>query len=293
MTPPVARLAAFTDVPTGGNPAGVVLADRLPEAATMQRLAAEVGYSETAFLAPAGEGAFTVRYFAPEAEVPFCGHATIAAGVLLGERHGPGHYRFETPAGPVAVDVTAEGGTLRASLTSVEPRLRAVADEDLAAGLAAFGWTRDDLDPGLPPLEAYAGAWHLIVAVRDRSTLAGMRYVFDDLRRWMTARDLTTVQAVWREDAATFHARGPFPVGGVVEDPATGAAAAALGGYLRLRDLVEAPATVTVHQGVDLGRPSVLTVDIPAHGGIRVSGTAVHLTAEASRRVARAAHRSR
>lgn len=274
---PVARLAAFTDVPTGGNPAGVVLADRLPDPGVMQRIAADVGYSETAFLAPVGERAFTVRYFAPEAEVPFCGHATIAAGVLLGERDGSGGYRFDTSAGPVRVDVEVEGGVARAALTSVEPRVRDIAPDDLAAGLAPFGWTIDDLDPALPPAEAYAGAWHLVVGLRQRSTLAGMRYDVEALRGWMATRDLTTVQVVWREGPESFQARDPFPVGGVVEDPATGAAAAALGGYLRARRLIAPPATITVHQGVDLGRPSVLEVHIPSAGGIRVSGTAVHL----------------
>jgi predicted PhzF superfamily epimerase YddE/YHI9 len=68
--------------------------------------------------------------------------------------------------------------------------------------------------------------------------------------------DWTTIDLIWRESAHVFHARNPFPPGGVVEDPATGAAAAAFGGYLRELGLVTPPATVTVHQGQDLGRPS-------------------------------------
>ena len=92
----------------------------------------------------------------------------------------------------------------------------------------------------------------------------------------MLEHDLTTVDLVHREDAATYHARNPFPVGGVVEDPATGAAAAAFGAYLRELGLVTPPATVTVHQGVDMGRPSVLTVEIADdRPEIRVSGQAV------------------
>jgi len=84
------------------------------------------------------------------------------------------------------------------------------------------------------------------------------------------------VDLVQREDAHTFHARNPFPVGGVVEDPATGAAAAAFGAYLREQGLVTPPATVTVHQGVDMGRPSVLTIELEAgRPEIRVSGRAV------------------
>ena len=87
------RLAAFTLDPAGGNPAGVWIGADLPDPAEMQRIAAEVGYSETAFLAPDGThrpGAYRVRYFSPAAEVPFCGHATIASGVALAERTGPG-----------------------------------------------------------------------------------------------------------------------------------------------------------------------------------------------------------
>jgi PhzF family phenazine biosynthesis protein len=83
------------------------------------------------------------------------------------------------------------------------------------------------------------------------------------------------VQLVWREDPARFHARDPFPPGGAVEDPATGAAAAAFGAYLRSVGAVEPPAEVTVLQGEDMGRPSVLTIEIAVERAeIRVSGRA-------------------
>ena len=81
----VLRYAAFTDTPSGGNPAGVVLDATDLDDTTMQALAADVGYSETAFLTPHGNGVreFHVLYFAPSIEVPFCGHATIATAVAL------------------------------------------------------------------------------------------------------------------------------------------------------------------------------------------------------------------
>ncbi|MEL7373070.1 MAG: PhzF family phenazine biosynthesis isomerase, partial [Pseudomonadota bacterium] len=84
------RYAAFTSDPAGGNPAGVWVGDQLPAPEEMQRIAAEVGYSETAFVAPASGLARTVRYFSPEMEVPFCGHATIATGVALAASDGEG-----------------------------------------------------------------------------------------------------------------------------------------------------------------------------------------------------------
>jgi PhzF family phenazine biosynthesis protein len=269
------RLAAFTDDPHGGNPAGVWLGDALPPAGEMQRIAAEVGYSETAFLAPAGGGAWTVRYYSPLAEVPFCGHATIASGVVLGRRCGSGDYRFSTAAGDVHVRVEQGDGAWRASLQSVPTRQRPVPPQLLDAALAALDWRADELDPALPPMLAFGGAWHLVLAVAERQRVERLDYDFERLKALMLAHDLTTLQLVWRESATRFHARNPFPVGGVVEDPATGAAAAALGGYLRDAGLVEAPAAFEIVQGVTMGRPSLLHVSVPAEGGIIVSGTAV------------------
>ena len=246
----VLRYVAFSDRPDGGNPAGVVLdASGLSEE-RMLAIAAEVGYSETAFVD--GDG---IRYFSPLAEVPFCGHATVATAVALAERDGPGHRVLNTRSGPVPVTTRRDDqGRLTATLTSVPPRVEPVDDADVDEVLAALRWARADLDPELPPRVAYAGAHHLVMA----------------------ARDWTTVQLVWREDALRFHSRNPFPPGGVVEDPATGAAAAALGAYLRELGLVEPPATVTILQGEDMGRPGRLLVDLHAgRSEVDVTGTAV------------------
>ncbi|MEH1015002.1 PhzF family phenazine biosynthesis isomerase [Micromonospora sp. CPCC 206060] len=276
----ILRYAAFTEVPEGGNPAGVVLDATGVDEAEMLRVAADLGYSETAFLIPTGGDGFDVRYFSPLAEVPFCGHATIALAAAYAERHGPGTLRLRTRAGevPVATAVTG-GGRTTATLTSVAPRTVPLAPDDLAALLAALRWSAADLDPALPPRVAYAGAWHPVVAAATRQRLADLDYDLPALGELMARRGWTTVDLVWRESEHVFHARNPFPPGGVVEDPATGAAAAAFGGYLREVGLVRPPATVTVHQGVDLGRPSILTVDIAAASGsgIAVTGTAVRL----------------
>jgi PhzF family phenazine biosynthesis protein len=277
-TPPeVLRLTAFSDDPAGGNPAGVVLDAAGLDDAAMLAIAADVGFSETAFVTAADGADLVVRYFSPLAEVPFCGHATIATGVAWADRHGPGALRLATASGEVGLDVRDEGGRPVATLTSVAPRVEPLADDDLAEALAALGWRREELDLALPPRVAWAGAAHPVLAARTRGRLADLSYDVDRLGALMAARDWTTVQLVWREDATTFHARDPFPPGGVVEDPATGAAAAALGGYLRELALVDPPATLTIHQGGDLGRPSLLRVDVPPEGGIRVSGTAVPL----------------
>ncbi|WP_067458266.1 PhzF family phenazine biosynthesis isomerase [Actinomadura macra] len=279
----VLRYSAFTTDPDGGNPAGIVLDASALDEAGMLAVAADVGYSETAFLTDPPEGlgepgrAFTVRYFSPKAEVPFCGHATVAAAVALAERIGPGALTFATRAGTVPVDVDqAADGTFRATLTSVEPHVEDIGEDEVAEALVALRWRADDLDPALPPRVAFAGARHLVLAAATRRRLADLDYDFDRLAAFMTVRDLTTVQLVWRESSGVFHVRDPFPVGGVVEDPATGAAAAAFGAYLRERGEVVADATLTLRQGDDMGRPGVLTVGLRADDPrVRVSGAAV------------------
>ncbi|MEU9378691.1 PhzF family phenazine biosynthesis isomerase [Streptomyces sp. NPDC048255] len=281
----VLRYTAFSHDPEGGNPAGVVLdAAGLTEEA-MLGIAAELGYSETAFLTAPPEGlggepgrAFTVRYFSPKAEVPFCGHATVATAVALAERIGPGELLFATRAGTVPVSVTDGGGVLRATLTSVEPSVSEIAEADLAEALAALDWPAADLDPAFPPRIAYAGARHLVLGAGSRARLADLAYDFPRLEALMRRLDVTTLQLVHRAGPAEFHVRNPFPVGGVVEDPATGAAAAAFGAYARELGLVPADAVLTLHQGEDMGRPGTLTVELRAGDPrVRVSGQGVRI----------------
>ncbi|MFE5665251.1 PhzF family phenazine biosynthesis protein [Streptomyces niveus] len=287
LTGEVLRYTAFSTDPAGGNPAGVVLdASGLTDDA-MLAIAADLGYSESAFLTAAPEGAgepgraFTIRYFSPKAEVPFCGHATVATALALAERIGAGDLIFETRAGTVPVTVAAtESGDLRATLTSVEPHVEDVAAADLTEALAALDWPAADLDPALPPRIAYGGARHLVIGAATRARLADLSYDFARLEALMHRLELTTVQLVWRESADVFHVRDPFPVGGVVEDPATGAAAAAFGAYARELGLVPAESTLTLHQGADMGRPGVLTVQLrPGDARVRVSGAGTPIPA--------------
>ncbi|MFC9246565.1 PhzF family phenazine biosynthesis protein [Streptomyces sp. NPDC057136] len=272
------RYTAFSADPEGGNPAGVVLDASDLDDAAMLAAAAELGYSESAFLTETADRAYTIRYFSPKAEVPFCGHATVATAIALAERDGPGDLVFSTRAGTVPVTVTREGDQLRATLTSVEPQVTEVSPADLTEALAALDWPAADLDPALPPRISYAGARHLVLAAATRERLADLAYDFARLEAFMRRLDLTTVQLVWREGPTVFHVRDPFPVGGVVEDPATGAAAAAFGAYARDLALVPEAAVLTLHQGEDMGRPGTLTVELrPGDSRVRVSGTGTRI----------------
>lgn len=129
MSEQLYRLAAFSTDPTKGNPAGVWIGDALPDNKTMQSIAAEVGYSETAFIAPASGVIRTIRYYSPLVEINFCGHATIASAVMLGRLSGIGTYQLDTLVGRVPVKVHSVDGQIQAALTSVEPAHKPVTEQ--------------------------------------------------------------------------------------------------------------------------------------------------------------------
>ena len=113
----VQRIAAFSKDGHGGNPAGVVISEKLPDEQEMQTLAAEIGYSETAFAAPSADG-WRVRYFAPAMEVPFCGHATIALGAALASSYGAGIFNLQLNDARITVEGEKNGNGLFAALQS-------------------------------------------------------------------------------------------------------------------------------------------------------------------------------
>ena len=287
MTVPVLRFAAFTD-PTldraqdGGNPAGIVLDASGLDDAAMQAIAAEVGYAETAFVTvPRVDGdprRSRLRYFSPVAEVPFCGHATVATAVALAGRDGAGTLTFDTSVGTITIETRNTDAGLTASFTSVEPVVRAIAPEVLAALLGLLGASAGSLHPGYPPRLAFAGNWHPVLVFAGLAEFDAFTFDPANMRALMDAQGWAgTVTTLAVRGDTEFEARNLFPVGTLCEDPATGSAAASVGAYLRELGLVTPPARVVIRQGRHVGRPSLLLVDVPAVGGIVVSGTAVDI----------------
>jgi len=270
----VLKLAAFSQNGQGGNPAGVAFYDAMPSDEEMLRIAKEVGYSETAFLVkhPQGDG-WRVRYFAPELEVPFCGHATIALGAALGERFGAGEYKLILNNSEISVRAEKSGNGFSATLYSPETFSEASPKEFVDEVLTGFHLTRDQLDPAFPIRFASGGAKHLILVAKERQTLTDMKYDFDKVRALMMDKNLITISLLWQESDAVFHSRNAFASGGVYEDPATGAAAAALAGYLR--DIGwQGKHEFVILQGEDMGVPSRLVVRFSPKVGesVAVSG---------------------
>lgn len=279
MSVEVLRLAAFTTDPDAGNPAGVVIGDEHPPRDEMQRVAAEVGFSETAFLRPSGRAQdgrprWDVRYFTPTTEIDFCGHATIAAAAELGRRHGPGRFLFEIRAGTVPVSAENSGtGRRRAALTSPAVTLDEASDAVVEQALTWLRWTRSDLDPERPPVVGSAGAPHLLLFLRERFALADLRMDRERLAALCRDQGWVGVYCLWARADDRYDARNAAPAVGIDEDPGTGAAAAVLGGHLRATGVVEPGATVTIVQGEDMGRRCDITVRPRADDpGVDVAG---------------------
>ena len=276
----VLRSAAFGLTPEGGNPAGVVVVADDLNPADMQHVAAEVDYAETAFVTGATDSQPSIRFFSPIAEVPFCGHATIATAVALVEQcvHSAGEHVFRTSVGPIAIRTRVENGVVHAAFTSVDPSWEPMPAATLSTLAALIGIEEHDLDDRMPPALVFAGNVHPVIVIAEREVFDSFTFDPKLARRIMDAHGWPATVTILHGTAPTgFTARNIFPVGRITEDPATGSAAAAIGAYVRAFALASLPAIVIVQQGAHVGRPSELVVDVPETGGITVSGSAIEI----------------
>lgn len=270
-------LDVFTDRPFGGNQLAV-----LPDAAglgdaQMQRVAAEFGFSETTFVLPPTRPGHDcrVRIFTPRFEMPFAGHPTIGTAIALAGlgRAPEGRVIMEQLAGTVPVDILA-GSPVEAELTA--PRAPELGGApDLAACAALVGLGQDEV---MAAHIASAGAPFLFVELRSLEALGRTRVPAGGQLAEANGLALFT-----RETDSVEHdlrMRMFAPDHGIAEDPATGSAAAALGGLLALTEgEADGWQSWRIGQGIEMGRPSLLRVRARREAGevaeIRVAGAAV------------------
>lgn len=268
----VLRLASFSEDGIGGNPAGVCILNELPSVSDMQACAKEVGFSETAFACPVGQK-WRVRYFSPENEVPFCGHATIALGAALAMKKGDGLFSLQLNDAAITVEGHSIGDQFQAALQSPPTKNKEPEDSVLQIALDLFSFSKGDLNPQLPPQLIFAGADHLAITLANRDKLASMKYDLNKGKKLMLREGWTTIMLAYSETAQLFHSRNPFASGGVYEDPATGAATAAYAGYL---NDINWPHNGRVEfiQGEDMGAKSKLIAEVSTQKGasIKISG---------------------
>ena len=268
----IQRISAFAFNNEGGNPAGVAFYDNMPTNQEMLKIAADVGYSESAFLVKQDDD-FRIRYFSPEEEIAFCGHATIASAAALAQKFGDGKYNLIINDGEVSVEVENKNNNYFATLSSVATYTQDVETQYVQRVINEFNFDIEDLNEKFPAKIAFAGARHLILVLKDKQKLIDMSYNFDAIKELMKEEELTTISILYNENEILFHSRNAFAFGGVYEDPATGAAAVALGGYLR--DIgFKKEGDIEILQGVDMKVPSKLFVSYKSELGssVKVSG---------------------
>ncbi|MBQ1723248.1 MAG: PhzF family phenazine biosynthesis protein [Muribaculaceae bacterium] len=262
---------AFSSRPFGGNTAGVVLLDKdFPTDELMQQVAAELRYSETAFVRHDGPSTFTVRYFTPAGEVDLCGHATIATfGVLLslGLVSEGEQCLNHTLAGDLQVTAGKQvmmqmaPATLLPTAVDAERLHRVMgADETMQC-------------PTLPIEIISTGLPDIIMPVASLDALHALRPDMDALAELSRELGVTGVHAfALSDDGFTAHARNFGPLYGVPEESATGTASGALTHYLFRQGLVSCPGECRFMQGEAMGHPSVIETRLTPNGGIQVGG---------------------
>ena len=261
---------AFTDKPFGGNPAGVVLleGDAFPKEELMLNIAAELRYSETAFVRRHSAQEFTIRYFTPKAEVDLCGHATIASFYLLHQKElASGNCLCHTKAGALVVQ-TGEKVMMQMAKPSIVATLAET--EAIYRALGVEGY-----QPTMPLQIVYAGLPDLMVPFADVATLQSLQPDMEAVKEVTRRHEAVSIHAfAFGGDGHTAHVRDFAPLYDIPEESATGTANASLTFYLQQNGCLGAEAECSFIQGEAMGRPSVVATRLQADGNIFVGGTA-------------------
>lgn len=266
---------AFTDQMFGGNPAGVVLlpaGEEDPDDEKMQRIAAELRYSETAFVRVISDAEVQIRYFTPEAEVDLCGHATVASFVALTEegRVKPGEVLLSTKAGDLRVTVEEDG----IFMDMASPVLRGeIREPEVAMLYQVMGLDERDAQAALDqewillPEIISTGLPDIIFPVINRETLLRIQPDRTALSVLSDSLGVTGVHAFCLgeglvgdvcddQEQVTAYCRNFAPLFGIDEEAATGTANGALCYYLFRHALIDDGAECLFLQGESMGRPS-------------------------------------
>ncbi len=273
-------LDVFTDTKTAGNPLAVVHDCDGLDTAAMQAIAREFNLSETVFVLPPDDPVNTakIRIFTPAGELPFAGHPTVGTGVLLALVRAPELVRgsgvviaLEEGIGLVKVEVTRPQGRATRGIFAL-PRLPALPEappRDAALVAKALGLALEDIGlEGHAVGNASAGVPYTMVPIRSLEALARAKSMpTPDFDAAFGGTSHPCCYLYARDGERRWRTRMFAPTLGMIEDPATGSAAAAFAGTLMAFEPPGNGETQhVVMQGVEMGRPSeiVLTLDVEA-----------------------------
>lgn len=266
------EVSAFTDTPGHGNQAGVVLEAASLSEAEMQALAAFVGVPETVFVTRMESGLVRVRYFTPTQEVEFCGHATIALGLMLAQAglwRGEGLV-LETLAGRVPLRLVCEAGVPRRIwMQQPQPEVRPLGREWRARLAEALGIDERMVHRGLPLAAASTGLWSAFLPVLDSVILDGLEPDLEAIRNLSEELGVGSVYAYAPMGVNRFAARDFAPLLGIPEDPVTGSAGGALMALLAARGhlpVQRSRVVGVIFQGHGLGTPGEVEVEVELQG---------------------------
>jgi trans-2,3-dihydro-3-hydroxyanthranilate isomerase len=283
----------FTSVPFGGNQLAVFPDARgIPERRLLD-VTREFNYSETTFVYPPADErhARRVRIFTPGGEVPFAGHPTVGTAHVLAETGEIAlagettHIVLEEKVGPVPVTIRTAGGRPVFAQLSVAKLPEVLASPPPRDDLArVLGLEVDDLRGGdWSPQTMSCGLPFMFVPLHDRAAVARARIRMDAWEATLGGAPVGEIMVFapgGERPGTDYRARMFAPGLSVPEDPATGSACAALGGYLAARDpRRDATMRWVVEQGFEMGRPSMLEVEADVVRGavtaVRVGGDTV------------------
>lgn len=270
---------AFTDHIFGGNQAGVALlreSQPFPEDRLMQKIAAELKHSETAFVRREAEDAFLLRYFTPEGEVPLCGHATISTFTVL-RNTGEitcGAYLAKTQSGELNVVVEPDKIWLRMPRGE---RVKTLSEEEAARVYRAYGLTTADQPDGMRPVIVKVGLADILLPVGSKHKLDRAIQDREEVTRLSRDFGLVGVHMFFcpNDGTPTAYCRNFAPLFGIDEESATGTSNASLTYYLNTQERIVPNAVNTFVQGEAMGKPSIILSKVDGTGNLWIGGSAV------------------
>ena len=270
---------AFTDHIFGGNQAGVAILraeQAFPDDVLMQKIAAELKHSETAFVRRMAAKAFELRYFTPEGEVDLCGHATVSAFTVL-RNSGEiscGEAKAKTQAGELRVLIESNNIWLQMPQGEL---VRTLTKEESSRVYAAYGLDESSRVEEMQPSIVKVGLADILLPVSSKDALDHALQNREEIIRLSRELGLVGVHLFYcpQEGNATAYCRNFAPLFGIDEESATGTSNASLTYYLFSSRLIEINRINTFVQGEAMGKPSKILSRIEGDGTIWIGGNAV------------------